>query len=98
MIFTYFKRILRTGFVNFWRNGFLSFSAIIILTLSLTAFGLLILSGAFGRTLIQEVKNKVDINVYFTLSAPEPGVLEFKKTLEKLPEVSEVEYISREQA
>lgn len=97
-MFTYFKRIIRTGFVNFWRNGFLSFSAIIVLTLSLTAFGFLIFGSAFGGTLIEEVKNKVDINVYFTLSADEPSILELKKTIEKLPEVREVEYISREQA
>lgn len=98
MIFTFFKRIIRTGFVNFWRNGFLSFSAIIILTLSLTAFGMLIFGSAFGGTLIQEVKKKVDINVYFTLNADEPAILELKKTIEKLPEVQEVEYVSREQA
>ncbi len=98
MIFTYFKRIIRTGFVNFWRNGFLSFSAIIVLTLSLTAFGFLIFGSAFGNTLIQEVKNKVDINVYFTLNADEPSILELKKTIEKLPEVASAEYISRDQA
>ncbi len=97
-MFTYFKRIIRTGFVNFWRNGFLSFSSIIVLTLSLTAFGLLIFGSAFGRTLIQEVKSKVDINVYFTLTADEPSILDLKKTIEKLPEVDAVEYISRDQA
>jgi cell division transport system permease protein len=95
---TFFKRVIRTGFVNFWRNGFLSFSAIIILTLSLTAFGLLIFGSAFGRTLISEVKSKVDINVYFTLNADEPSILELKKTIEKLPEVDAVDYISRDEA
>lgn len=98
MIFTYFKRITRTGFINFWRNGFLSFSAIIILTLSLTSFGFLIFGSAFGHTLITEVKNKVDINVYFTLNADEPSILELKKTIEKLPEVSSSEYISRDKS
>ncbi len=98
MIFTYLKRIIRAGFVNFWRNGFLSFSSVIILTLSLTAFGALIFGSAFGSTLIEEVKNKVDINVYFTINTLEPSILELKKTIEKLPEVQEVEYISREQA
>jgi cell division transport system permease protein len=97
-MFTFFKRVIRTGFVNFWRNGFLSFSAIIVLTLSLTAFGLLIFGSAFGHTLINEVKGKVDINVYFTLNADEPSILELKKTIEKLPEVDEVEYVSRDQA
>lgn len=98
MIFTYFKRVIRTGFVNFWRNGFLSFSSVVVLMLSLTAFGALIFGSAFGRTLIDEVKDKVDINVYFTLTADEPSILELKKTIEKLPEVARVEYISREQA
>ncbi|MDQ5893565.1 MAG: Cell division protein FtsX [Patescibacteria group bacterium] len=98
MIFTHFKRITRTGFVNFWRNGFLSFSAVIVLTLSLGVFGALIFGSAFGRALIKEVKNKVDINVYFVLDAEEPDILALRKTIESLPEVEKVEYVSRDLA
>lgn len=96
MIITHLKRIARTGFINFWRNGFLSFSAVIVLTLSLVVFGSLIFGSAFGRALIQEVKNKVDINVYFTLNAKEEDILNLQKTLKNLPEVENVEYISRD--
>lgn len=98
MIFTTFKRITRTGFVNFWRNGFLSFAAIVVITLSLSAFGGLIFAGAFGRSLIADVKDKVDINAYFTLESPESDILALKKDIEHLSEVSRVEYISRDQA
>ncbi len=98
MIFTNFKRITRTGFINFWRNGFLSFSAIIVLTLSLSVFGALIFGSAFGRALLKEVKNKVDINVYFVLDSQESDILSLKKTVENLPEVDKVEYISRNMA
>ena len=98
MIFTHFKRITRTGFINFWRNGFLSFSAIVVITLSLGVFGALIFGSAFGRALLQEVKNKVDINVYFVLDAEEPDILALRKTVENLPEVDKVEYVSRDQA
>ncbi|MDQ2932984.1 MAG: ABC transporter permease [bacterium] len=98
MIFTTFKRITRTGFVNFWRNGFLSFAAIVVITLSLSALGGLIFASAFGRSLISDVKDKVDINVYFVLAAPEKDILALKADIEKLPEVSKVEYTSREQA
>ena len=98
MIFTHFKRITRTGFINFWRNGFLSFSAIVVITLSLSVFGALIFGSAFGRALLKEVKNKVDINVYFVLDSQESDILSLKKTIEKLPEVSKVEYVSRDQA
>jgi len=98
MIFTHLKRIIRTGFINFWRNGFLSFSAVVVITLSLSVFGALIYGSAFGRALITEVKNKVDINVYFTLDALETDVLALQKTVEALPEVDKVEYVSKEQA
>lgn len=98
MIITTLKRIVRTGFVNFWRNGFLSFSAVIVLTLSLSVFGALIFGSAFGRALIKEVKNKVDINVYFTLDAQESEIFALRKTITALPEVDKVEYVSREQA
>lgn len=98
MILTNLKRITKSGFVNFWRNGFLSFSAIVVITLSLMIFGSLIFGSAFGRAMLKEVKNKVDINVYFTLDAQETDILSLEKTIENLPEVDKVEYISRDQA
>ena len=98
MIFTTLRRIIRTGFVNFWRNGFLSFAAIVVMTLSLCAFGGLIFSNAFGKAFIADIKDKVDINVYFVLTAPESSILALKKDLSSLPEVSRVEYVSRDQA
>ncbi|MFA6554617.1 MAG: permease-like cell division protein FtsX [Candidatus Paceibacterota bacterium] len=98
MIFTTFKRITRTGFVNFWRNGFLSFAAIVVVTLSLCAFGAIIFTGAFGRALIADVKEKVDINVYFSLSAPEADILALQKDIRALPEVASTTYVSRDQS
>lgn len=98
MIFTHLKRIIKTGFINFWRNGFLSFSAVVVITLSLSVFGALIFGSAFGRALINEVKNKVDINVYFNLDSQESDIFALRKTIEALPEVQKVEYVSREQA
>lgn len=97
-MFTTLRRITRTGFINFWRNGFLSFAAIVVITLSLCAFGGLIFSSAFGRTLLAQVKDKVDINVYFTLDASESDILAVQKDVASLPEVSSAEYISRDQA
>lgn len=94
MIFTSTKRIIRGGFINFWRNGFLSFAAIIVITLSLSAFGGIIFASAFGHALIDQVKNKVDINVYMTLTAQESDILALQQTINKLPEVASTTYIS----
>jgi cell division transport system permease protein len=56
------------------------------------------MSGAFGRTLINDIKDKVDINVYFVLDAKESDILYVKDRIQKLPEVTKVDYVSREQA
>jgi len=97
MIFTTFKRITRTGFVNFWRNGFLSFAAIVVITLSLCAFGAIIFTGAIGRALTEDVQQKVDIIVYFSLTAPESEILSLQKDINSLPEVASTTYVSRDQ-
>jgi len=97
-MFTTVRRISKSGFVHFWRNGFLSFASIVVLTLCLTAFGGILMSGAFGRALIDDVKDKVDINVYFTLDTPESDILALKENIEKLGEVTRVEYVSRDVA
>ncbi|MDE2232798.1 MAG: ABC transporter permease, partial [Patescibacteria group bacterium] len=80
------------------RNGFLSFAAIVVITLSLCAFGGLLFASAFGRSLIADVKDKVDINVYFTLSTPESNILALQSDLNGLPEVASTTYISSDQA
>lgn len=97
MVFTTFRRITRTGFVNFWRNGFLSFAAIVVVTLSLLSFGGMIFASAFGQALLADVKDKVDINVYIALSASEGDILNLEKEIRTLPEVASTTYVSRDQ-
>lgn len=98
MFFTTIKRILKTGFVNFWRNGFLSFAAIIVITMALLAVGGLIFAGAFGRSLLTQVKQQVDITVYFTLTAPDADIQALRTNVSSLPEVLDTKFVSREQA
>lgn len=98
MIFTKIKRTIKDGFVGFWRNGFLSFASIVVLTLTLTTFGGLIFFNGLTQNYLNDIKGKVDINVYFSLNAAEADILALRETIEDMPEVSKVEYVSREQA
>ncbi|HET8575163.1 MAG TPA: permease-like cell division protein FtsX [Candidatus Paceibacterota bacterium] len=97
-MFLSLKRILKTGFVNFWRNGAVSFSSILIMTITLFVMGSLFFIGALLNASLQQLESKVDVNVYFVPSATEDQVLQVKSGLEKLPEVASVTYISRDQA
>ena len=93
------KRVIRSGFFNFWRNGFVSLSSIFVMTVTLFVIGSVIFSGAILQSTLQQIRDKVDINVYFVTDAREIEILALKKDLEKLPEVlPPVVYVSREDA
>lgn len=98
MFWTKLKRVIKAGFVNFWRNGFVSLSAVLVMTVTLFIIGILLISGALLNATLDQLKEKVDINVYFLTNAQESDVLALRKSLEALPSVSAVEYVSAEQA
>ena len=98
MIFMNLKRIARVGFVSFWRNWFVSLTSILVMTMTLFVIGSVIFIGAVLDSTVEQIKSKVDVNVYFVTSAGEEDVLSIKKSIEALPEVASVEYISREKA
>ncbi len=98
MFWTNTKRIIKSGFVYFWRNGFVSLSSVLIITLTLFSLGGIIFAGAVLNYSLEEVKSKVDVNVYFVPTADEDDVLALQNKLQSLPEVAMVEYISSEEA
>ena len=91
------KRIIKSGFVNFWRSGLVSMSAILAMVVALSMIGSTILMGAFLQSTLATIQDKIDINIYFNLDAAEDDILILKNSLEMLPEVKNVDYISREQ-
>lgn len=95
---TKLKRILKAGFFNFWRSGYVSISSVLVMVITLSVVGSVIFVSAILNITMQELKNKVDINVYFVTTANESDVLGLKKKIESLPEVKSVEYTSRDQA
>jgi cell division transport system permease protein len=92
------KRILKAGGQNFSRNTFVSLSAVLIMTITLIVFSTILFMSALLNQSLIEIKNKVDVNVYFLPATAEESVLSVKAELEKLPEVERVEYVSKEQA
>src|SRR5210317_200231 len=92
------KRILKSGFVNFFRNGFVSLAAILVMSITLFAVGSLLFSNYLLEDSLNELKDKVDVNVYFLVDAEESDILRIQDAIEGLPEVLEVKYTSKEQA
>ncbi len=93
------KRIIRAGFFSFWRNGFISLSSILVMVVTLFVIGSVIFSSVVLKSTLDQIRDKVDINVYFVTSAKENEILAMKKSLEQLPEVlTPVQYVSKEEA
>lgn len=95
---TKLKRVVKAGFFNFWRSGYVSFASVLIMVITLSVIGSVIFVNAILGTTMKELRNKVDINVYFVTTAPEKDILTLKTRIEALPEVLGIEYISREAA
>src|SRR3989338_3160383 len=92
------KRVARYGLIGFVRNVFVSLAAVLIMTITLfVVAGLLILGAALSSTL-EQLTEKVDVTVYFTTAAAEEQVREVQASLEALPEVAALTYVSREEA
>jgi len=92
------KRIFRAGLLDFWRNAFVSFASILVMTVTLFVVGMTIFAGVMLNFTIAELRNKVDVSVYFLTTTPEERILGLKSALEARPEVVSVGYVSREEA
>jgi len=98
MFITSLKRVVRAGVVGFFRNAFVSFATMLVMMITLFVIGSLLFMNAALTATLDQIKQKVDINAYFLTTATPEQVLSVKKSVENLPEVASVEYVSRVEA
>ena len=92
------QRIIIYGWLNFWRNFWVSSATMGVMVLALLRVASLILFNAFTKDFTSSLEQKVDVSVYFVTEAEEKDILSAKSALEKWPEVKNVRYISRNEA
>jgi cell division transport system permease protein len=67
-------------------------------TITLSVIAGIIFSQAILTSSLNEIKNRVDITIYFKLDTSEDQIVSFQAALEQLPEVDRVNYVSAEQS
>lgn len=92
------KRIIKAGILNFKRNSLPTFASILVSTITLTIISVLLFLHAVLNYNLDQIKDKVDITIYFTVGASEENILTLRKSIENLPEVKEVKYVSAKEA
>ena len=95
---TSFIRVVKSGWLNFWRNKWLSSAAIFMMSLALFGITSLILVNVLVNSLVTDLEDKIDVSVYFKLDTAENDILKVRSDLVGLAEVKSVEYISTDEA
>lgn len=92
------KRIARYGLIGFVRNGFVSLASVVIMTITLFVVASLLIFGAALSATLTQLTDKVDVTVYFTTKATDEQVQSLEQSLQSLPEVAGITYVSRDDA
>ena len=92
------NRIIKLGLVNFWRNGWLSFAATFIMTLTLLTISVFMIFNLVIGSTTDAIKQKIDLAIYFQDSATDAQIRDLKFTLQQRNDVKEVIYLSKEDA
>lgn len=91
-------RVLRTGWINFKRNRYISFGTTGVMVLVLILFSGLMAVGFLSSQVVANLQDKVDVSAYFKPDISEEDILSVRSELEALDNVKKVDYISAVQA
>lgn len=92
------RRIITAGLRGFYRNRTVSLSSIFILTITLSIITSFYLFRAIFDYTLDQIREKVDVRIYFTVDAQEQEIADVKAKLLGLSQVKSVMYTSRDQA
>lgn len=92
------RRIITAGLRGFYRNRTVSLSSIFILTITLSIITSFYLFRAIFDYTLDQIREKVDVRIYFTVDAQDQEIADVKAKLLGLSQVKSVTYTSREQA
>lgn len=97
-MFLSLKRIIRSGWIGFYRNNGLSMATVFILVMTISLATSLFLIKNISEYLVASLQEKVDVSVYFKKDCPEESILALQEKLEGVQEIKSVKYISKEEA
>jgi len=92
------RRVVRAGFVGFWRNAYVSLTSVYVMVIALFVVFSAMLFDHLLTNALGSLQSQVDINVYFVPDAAEEEIERIRNAVAALPEVATVDFTSREDA
>jgi cell division transport system permease protein len=91
-------RTFKEGASNFYRNGWLSFATVSVLSISLYIISITIILGFAAKLVLVNVQDKINVSVYFNQSVSEETILGIKSKLLESREIKSIDYVTKEKA
>lgn len=92
------KRVLLLGIRNFYRNGWLSTVATLMMSLTLIIITSFVVFNLILSSVINIAKNKIDLSIYFKDSVAENEILDYQVKLKSRTDIELVEYVDKTKA
>src|SRR5262245_58964643 len=92
-----FFRVFRNGFINFWRNIWLSAAATLVMTITLVILSILLFVFVIAGYALNSARERVDMSIYFKIGLSEKQVFTVRDDLQKNSRVKQVTYVSPEE-
>lgn len=96
--FISFYRVVKNGLTNLKRNLWLAGASTLIMTITLIILSVLSLLFVITNYSVKSIQQRVDISAYFNEEVSESQILTIRDRLKQDPRISEVDYVSSEQA
>ena len=93
-----FQRIVKYGFLNLWRNRWLTVSAISVMAITLLVISSLLVVNQLVSLSAESLQSRVDISVFFESDTSVETLNKAKAEFEKMEEVNTVRLITVEEA
>jgi cell division transport system permease protein len=91
-------RIIKAGWHNFQRNGWLSLATVSVMFLAIFSMGSLLLTNVVLQNILTNLQSKVDVSVYLKAGISQQEITQIRADLAAMGEVKNVTYVSADQA
>lgn len=92
------RRIIHIGIVNFIRNASLAIAAMAVMVVTLTIVLFSVITNATFNNTISQITSKINVSVFLKDSVTPQQTDQLVSQLKKLPNVSSVQYLDKDQA
>lgn len=89
-------KVIKFGFINFWRNAWISMATTAIMIITLFVISLLVMLNLLGTQAIANIQQKVDLSVFFKTNVKEAQIDKVKQQVLQFPEVAAVKYTPKD--